>query len=812
MQDQNNPIPPIPPSPADAQPQNVPGANRGEEVDESVLVKPDVPGMKGSSGGNAGVSRGGDSGADDSDKSSRGRASSLNKRDDAVVESVEDLLPQVVEKVKEGENVLVALSNDPSVDEMSAAIALTMALDELGKHATAIYSGKTPNVLEFLKPEETFEVNTNSLQDFIIALNKDKADHLRYKIDGDYVKVFITPYKTTLDESDLEFSRGDYNVDLVVSLNVPAATELDGALREYGRIMHDATSVNITNGAPGKFGDLEWVNPKASSCSEMVAELIFELAGKVDSGVATALLTGIISATDKFTNRETTPEVMMLSAKLMEAGADQQDIMKNVSQELKFVDRKPVSTVKKKPSEKMVLSVEHETEMEELGNGEMSKESIGGAGRREAKLMGSAKMNGSEVGQSQGGGQMSVGMNVGAGENGVGKPDEGGLEQAKPSGDDVISQVLAQNSQQGDLIMGSNVADQILNNMKMTGEGSMNAGGGAVSGNLMSGGAGGSVTTGGTVGGGGSMAEERRIEPVKDSMLVNPGAMAKDYGKMIDEALAEPLPGENGAGGVNGANMMGSEMAGNMVADGNGNVAPEGTEASVSSGIVSGVGASGMPEGLPVDYQSPALEANNEMNGEMMGGMSGGVANAMGGAMGAIPGEPIVPGGFGLVENQDVNEQSGLPMPGQGGMVAPMIPMPDFGSLPPAPGTQQMGGVGFGTGATSGENQGMMFDANGGNMPETGTMMGGGAMGANGMENGGLMNDGNMPVLPQVEMGADSTGAGGMNQMPVGGGQMTPEAGQGGMNMQGGMNDSGMIGANPGMAPADPGAFKIPGM
>ena len=213
MQDQNNPIPPIPPSPADAQPQNVPGANRGEEVDESVLVKPDVPGMKGSSGGNAGVSRGGDSGADDSDKSSRGRASSLNKRDDAVVESVEDLLPQVVEKVKEGENVLVALSNDPSVDEMSAAIALTMALDELGKHATAIYSGKTPNVLEFLKPEETFEVNTNSLQDFIIALNKDKADHLRYKIDGDYVKVFITPYKTTLDESDLEFSRGDYNVD-----------------------------------------------------------------------------------------------------------------------------------------------------------------------------------------------------------------------------------------------------------------------------------------------------------------------------------------------------------------------------------------------------------------------------------------------------------------------------------------------------------------------------------------------------------------------------------------------------------------------
>ena len=242
----------------------------------------------------------------------------------------------VLSKIRDADSVLVALSNDPTVDEIAAAMGLSMALDEIGKHVTAIYSGKTPNVLEFLKPRERFETGTESLQDFVIALNKDKADHLRYKIDGDFVKVYVTPYKTTISDNDLEFSRGDYNVDLVIALNVPAATELDAALNEYGRIMHDATSINITNGTAGNFGDLEWVDTGSSSISEMVSKLAFALDEKMDSSTATALLTGLVAATDRFKNPETTPEAMALAAKLMGAGADQQLVVQNVQGEVIF--------------------------------------------------------------------------------------------------------------------------------------------------------------------------------------------------------------------------------------------------------------------------------------------------------------------------------------------------------------------------------------------------------------------------------------------------------------------------------------------
>ena len=241
---------------------------------------------------------------------------------------------QVAERIRTSDNVLVALSKDPSVDELSAALGLTFILDKMGKHATAIFSGAVPNAIEFLEPEKTFETNTNSLQDFIIALDKEKADHLRYKIDGDFVKVYITPYKTTLDESDVEFSHGDFNVDLVIALNVPGAAELDSALSEYGRIMHDASSINIKAAPAGNFADLEWGNPDASSVSEMIYKLSEKLTEDdkklVDKPVATALLAGIVAATNRFSNEHTFPETLSVASKLMSAGADQQLISSSI--------------------------------------------------------------------------------------------------------------------------------------------------------------------------------------------------------------------------------------------------------------------------------------------------------------------------------------------------------------------------------------------------------------------------------------------------------------------------------------------------
>jgi len=247
-----------------------------------------------------------------------------------------EVMAKVGEKIAAAHNILVALSSDPSVDELATAIGLSLCLDKLGKRATAIYSGATPNALEFLKPEEAFDTTADTLQDFVIALNKEKADHLRYKLDGDYVKIFITPYRSRIAEDDLEFSYGDFNIDLVLALDVANGVDLDSALREHGRIMHDASVVNITTGNPGKFGEIEWSDKTASSVAEMVSRLLYNMGGKskIAPEEATALLTGIVAATERFSKGNTTAETMRVASKLMESGANQQLIAKNITSDI----------------------------------------------------------------------------------------------------------------------------------------------------------------------------------------------------------------------------------------------------------------------------------------------------------------------------------------------------------------------------------------------------------------------------------------------------------------------------------------------
>ena len=275
---------------------------------------------------------------------------------------------EVISKIVDSKNVLIALSSDPSVDEMAAAIGLSLYLDKLGKRATAIYSGATPNALEFLKPEETFEPTADTLQDFVVALNKDKADHLRYKLDGDFVKIYITPYKTRITEEDLDFSYGDFNVDLVLALDVANGIDLDSALREHGRIMHDAVIVNITTGKPGKFGEIEWSDKNASSVSEMVANLLYNIKSdiKIEKDEATAFLTGIVAATNRFSNSTTTPETMKIASKLMESGANQQLVSKNITSDVE--NESPTFSVESKPQKEdrnpAELEIEHEDEPE----------------------------------------------------------------------------------------------------------------------------------------------------------------------------------------------------------------------------------------------------------------------------------------------------------------------------------------------------------------------------------------------------------------------------------------------------------------
>jgi len=288
---------------------------------------------------------------------------------------------KVIQSIKDVTNILVTVSSSPSVDELSAALGLTIFLNRLGKHATAVFSGDIPPAITFLNPDKTFEQTADSLRDFIIALDKEKADHLRYKVVDDAVRIFITPYRTTITDKDLEFSQGDYNVELVLALNVENSESIDTALTAHGKILHDATVVAITAGdVKSGLGSVDWHESNASGVSEMVVELLDDLKTPkvtLDEQMATALLTGIVAVTDRFSNGNTSSKVMTTAAELMAAGANQQLVVSKIAEgEVEDTPQKIEKTEEKSP-EKEEASEDKTEEVEKDGTLSISHEKKG---------------------------------------------------------------------------------------------------------------------------------------------------------------------------------------------------------------------------------------------------------------------------------------------------------------------------------------------------------------------------------------------------------------------------------------------------
>lgn len=251
----------------------------------------------------------------------------------------------LIEQIKQSENILVALSANPTIDELTSALGLTLILNKTKDHVTTIFSGEVPSVLNFLEPNKFFDKTVDGLRDFIIALNPEKADRVRTKVVDGMVRVSITPSKGAVTVDDLEFSQGDYNVDLVIALGVQNQADLDKALEAHGRILHSAFVASIGVGsALTELGNLNWQEPALQSYAQIVADLSLNLDPKldetgqpvdtvlIDSSVATALMTGLVSITERFSNNLTTPEIMSLAAVLMGQGANQQLIAKELDE------------------------------------------------------------------------------------------------------------------------------------------------------------------------------------------------------------------------------------------------------------------------------------------------------------------------------------------------------------------------------------------------------------------------------------------------------------------------------------------------
>ena len=261
-----------------------------------------------------------------------------------------DLTPkqQTSEAIRQADTILILTGQHPSVDQVTAVIALAAILRKFGKTTTAMITDNPPASVQVLDVANV-ERNLGGSRDFVLKLDVSKVgvDKVRSEIENSKLNIYLTPTKGSFAPSDVTFGYGESNIlyDLAIVLGVPTRARIDRAYEQNSVSFESIPLVNLDfHRSNENYGAVNLIEPNASSLCEMLVALSESLqSGIIDADIATALLMGIVSSTDRFTAAHTSPKSLTVAAQMMAAGARQQVVVKalfrDTRPETRSVDR-----------------------------------------------------------------------------------------------------------------------------------------------------------------------------------------------------------------------------------------------------------------------------------------------------------------------------------------------------------------------------------------------------------------------------------------------------------------------------------------
>ena len=190
---------------------------------------------------------------------------------------------ELIAFLKNEDAFVIATHFSPDGDALGSAIALSMALREMGKTTFLLDRDPVPQQYRFLPGHEKFHT---------------------FETLGKFRNLVLVDCNDT---------------DRVTSNKAQQAT-----LRNH-------PSAVIDHHASEKpFGDIRWIRPDSAATGMMVFKVIKELGIKITTGLAINLYAAIATDTGNFRHENTTPEALAIAAELAKAGAKPHEISREL--------------------------------------------------------------------------------------------------------------------------------------------------------------------------------------------------------------------------------------------------------------------------------------------------------------------------------------------------------------------------------------------------------------------------------------------------------------------------------------------------
>ena len=244
-----------------------------------------------------------------------------------------------------GRNFLIAFPQKANFDQVAASLALYLSLRKAGKNVHLV--SPEPMRVEFSHLVGVDKVsNKITGGDLVVTLDYPitNIDKVSYNDEGGKLNlvVKVKPGSKTISREQILFNASESSLyDLIFVIGVVQAEDLGHLHQSHQDLLKKSSVVSINNGT-STVGTLNFLNPQASACTEIVASLIKALALPVDEDIGSNLLLGLKQATGNFQSPKMNPETFEAAAFALRMGGRKE--------EMSFQAPPSAERTKKKPS------------------------------------------------------------------------------------------------------------------------------------------------------------------------------------------------------------------------------------------------------------------------------------------------------------------------------------------------------------------------------------------------------------------------------------------------------------------------------
>jgi len=229
-----------------------------------------------------------------------------------------DELKQLIDQAKA---VSIYLSANPAFDEVAAALALKLALEKKGKQSSVLTSAEMTVEFSQLVGIDTVGKKNETGQNLVITFSYplDQIDKVSYNDNDGKLNLVIQPKQGAprVEKNQAQFFYEGDGEDLQIAIGVSNFQNLG----EIAGQINPQKVVNITKSSQGNFGQLNIVDPAASSYSEMMVAILYNLGFMVDEDIANNLFLGLTKSTRNFSTENIGPDTFEAAAVCLRWGA-----------------------------------------------------------------------------------------------------------------------------------------------------------------------------------------------------------------------------------------------------------------------------------------------------------------------------------------------------------------------------------------------------------------------------------------------------------------------------------------------------------